>query len=259
MKISCLLLVACMLVCVQLNEAQDKICSSVEKNIDFKGNDLTFTYDAKSVDACSSICSILSSTCSGFTYWTISSTNSICFLKNFTRTPLRYPASNRQSCIMVRNPNAASTTTSSTTTSTTTSSTSTLSTTTIIPTSSISTDTTTTVSTDTTTSTTSTTTTTSSTTPYTGPVTQPKCLFEANAYYGDALVAFDFRNANTLGDCCDLCAQSGSNCAQFSFLQDNLICYIYSNPLPSKQFRTNTTGGSLNPKANGKYARVNLY
>lgn len=206
MKISCLLLVACMLVCVQLNEAQDKICSSVEKNIDFKGNDLTFTYDAKSVDACSSICSILSSTCSGFTYWTISSTNSICFLKNFTRTPLRYPASNRkiaqriffscskffkqkiifmigQSCIMVRNPNAASTTTSSTTTSTTTSSTSTLSTTTIIPTSSISTDTTTTVSTDTTTSTTSTTTTTSSTTPYTGPVTQPKCLFGDLSFY----------------------------------------------------------------------------
>lgn len=226
MKSAIILIVCCIFSLIPLYKSQQYVCSSLEQGIDFKGNDLTFTYDAKNAQGCANICSILSKTCTGFTFWTVSATSSICFLKNFTTTPNRFPAKNRQSCIMVRQGGASTASSSSSTT--------------IFSTLSSST-TTTFFSTDTPSTTTTTTTTTG-----TGPTDAPKCLTEPNSYYGDALVAYDFRNSNSFGECCDLCAASQGQCAEFSFLEDNFICYIYSNPLPAKQFRALTTGGRLN-------------
>ncbi len=32
---------------IELNQAQQNVCSSLESNVDYKGNDLSFTYDTK--------------------------------------------------------------------------------------------------------------------------------------------------------------------------------------------------------------------
>jgi hypothetical protein len=77
---------------IAINKAQyTSVCSWIETNIDFKGNDLAFTYNAKTINQCSDLCSSLSKFCTGFTFW-INTNNSICFLKNFTSTPIKYPA-----------------------------------------------------------------------------------------------------------------------------------------------------------------------
>ena len=39
------IVVSCSL--IELNQAQQTICSALETDIDYKGNDMTFTYDAK--------------------------------------------------------------------------------------------------------------------------------------------------------------------------------------------------------------------
>lgn len=44
-----LILIVCIVSCslIELNQAQQTICSALETGIDYKGNDMTFTYDAK--------------------------------------------------------------------------------------------------------------------------------------------------------------------------------------------------------------------
>ena len=44
-----LILIVCIVSCclIELNQAQQTICSALETSIDYKGNDMTFTYDAK--------------------------------------------------------------------------------------------------------------------------------------------------------------------------------------------------------------------
>ncbi len=81
---------------IQLNVAQQTICSAYETNIDYKGNDLSFTYDAKNAQECSNLCSKLYQSCTGFTFWSASPKGKICFLKNFTRTPARLPSQGRK-------------------------------------------------------------------------------------------------------------------------------------------------------------------
>lgn len=73
----------------------------------------------------------------------------------------------------------------------------------------------------------------------------------SNVYYGDANDAYDFQNARSYSECCDICSQEYQNCAAFSYLSNNKLCYIYSNPLPPKQTRFNTTSGTLDPNYPG--------
>jgi len=70
---------------------------------------------------------------------------------------------------------------------------------------------------------------------------------ETYAFYGPATTAFDFSNANSAAECCDLCIKDGANCAGFSYVSDKNFCYIYSSDQinnPSK--RPNTIGGTPN-------------
>lgn len=47
MKSAIILIVCCIFSLIPLYKSQQYVCSSLEQGIDFKGNDLTFTYDAK--------------------------------------------------------------------------------------------------------------------------------------------------------------------------------------------------------------------
>ena len=42
-----ILLVVCLVNLIQMSEAQQTICAALETNVDYKGNDFSFTYDAK--------------------------------------------------------------------------------------------------------------------------------------------------------------------------------------------------------------------
>jgi hypothetical protein len=97
-----LILLACLVgSLIQLNQAQQTICSAYETNVDYKGNDLTFTYDAKNAQECSNLCSKLYQSCTGFTFWSASPKGKICFLKNFTSTPARLPSQGRKFKIFI--------------------------------------------------------------------------------------------------------------------------------------------------------------
>ena len=93
-----LIILVCLIIncLIQLNQAQQTICSSYETNIDFKGNDLSFTYDAKTAVECSNLCAKLYQSCTGFTFWVAGPKGKICFLKNFTRTPARQQSQGRK-------------------------------------------------------------------------------------------------------------------------------------------------------------------
>ena len=69
---------------------------------------------------------------------------------------------------------------------------------------------------------------------------------ETGAYYGAPANAFDFQNADSVGDCCNLCKADGANCAAFSYITDQKMCYIYSAPLNSPEVQPNTIGGIPN-------------
>jgi hypothetical protein len=86
---------------ISLNKSQyTSVCSSMETNIDLKGNDLAFTYNANTPQQCSDLCSSLSKICTGYTFWMNTQIN-VCFLKNFTSTPIRYPAFGRKFFIII--------------------------------------------------------------------------------------------------------------------------------------------------------------
>lgn len=46
LKIFLVIICFCLFNCIQLSYSQQTICSSYEQNIEFLGNDLSFTYDA---------------------------------------------------------------------------------------------------------------------------------------------------------------------------------------------------------------------
>lgn len=79
---------------VNLNSAQYSKCSWLEPNIDFKGVDMAYSYYAKTPLDCSNLCAALKP-CTGFTFWNMTNVYQVCFLKNFTQTPTRYPSPNR--------------------------------------------------------------------------------------------------------------------------------------------------------------------
>ena len=68
-------------------------CASYEQNVDFKGSDITFTYDVKKPQDCERVCILLRSVCKGFTYWNDAKT--VCFLKDVIGQPVRYTAPGR--------------------------------------------------------------------------------------------------------------------------------------------------------------------
>ncbi len=90
-----------MLSFISTSKASYYICSSLEQNIDYKGNDLTYSYAANTVQLCADLCTSLKSVCTGFTFWDYS-TNKICFLKNFTTTPIRFPSNGRKYALIIK-------------------------------------------------------------------------------------------------------------------------------------------------------------
>ncbi len=69
---------------------------------------------------------------------------------------------------------------------------------------------------------------------------------ETYAFYGPATTAFDFSNANSASECCDLCRKDGANCAAFSYLTKENMCFIYSSPLNDIVQTPNVIGGTPN-------------
>ena len=51
---------------------------------------------------------------------------------------------------------------------------------------------------------------------------------EPYALYGEATTAFDFSNADTREECCNICRNERDNCAAFSYLQKEKMCYIFN-------------------------------
>lgn len=92
---SSIVLCICLFLCfIAFSSAQYSTCSWMEANTDFKGNDITYTYNANTAQACANLCSSVS-ICTGFTFWAMTATSNVCFLKNFTSTPTRYASVNR--------------------------------------------------------------------------------------------------------------------------------------------------------------------
>ena len=122
--INFLLCIACLLAAdfFWVTHSQVTICSSYETDISYTGNDLSFTYDPTSASGhikssrdfwltqflclflleCSNLCAKLYRICSGFTFWKPSATLSICYLKNFTSTPVRCLAKDRNILLRLR-------------------------------------------------------------------------------------------------------------------------------------------------------------
>jgi hypothetical protein len=69
-------------------------CIAYEQNVDYKGNDVTFTYDVRTPQDCERICILLKSVCKGFTFWKGAKT--VCFIKNFFGQPVRLTAPGRK-------------------------------------------------------------------------------------------------------------------------------------------------------------------
>ena len=88
-----ILLVSCLVLNLIPFNLAHSYCGVYEVGIDFKGHDITFTYDAKTAAECSKLCSLLSEVCDGFTFWQDS--KSACFLKSLTTQPTRYPSRGR--------------------------------------------------------------------------------------------------------------------------------------------------------------------
>lgn len=68
---------------------------------------------------------------------------------------------------------------------------------------------------------------------------------ETDTYYGVS-DSSDTLSANNAGECCDACQNYGSLCLAYSYLDDQKICYIYYDYLPTKTSRLSTVSGSLN-------------
>ena len=74
-------------------EAAGYRCMRYEKNVDFKGDDISFTYNLKTPEDCEKICVLLKSVCKGFTFWKGEKT--VCFIKNIVGEPKRWTSPDR--------------------------------------------------------------------------------------------------------------------------------------------------------------------
>ncbi len=73
---------------ISYSEADHYVCTSYEKNTDYKANDLGFSRNIASVQACGDLCVTQQQKgCNGFTFWDMGPSDRICFLKKFTGTP----------------------------------------------------------------------------------------------------------------------------------------------------------------------------
>jgi hypothetical protein len=73
---------------IATNKADFFVCSSLEYNTEFKGNDFITFYALSNPEACASTCSFFGKVCTAFTF-TYKTNFNVCILKNFTSTPLR--------------------------------------------------------------------------------------------------------------------------------------------------------------------------
>ena len=89
MKQHNILLFYLVLLCfVALSKADYYVCSSLEYNIDLKGNDFITFFALNTPEACANTCSFFGKVCTAFTF-TYRTNFNVCVLKNFTSTPLR--------------------------------------------------------------------------------------------------------------------------------------------------------------------------
>ena len=69
-------------------------CMAYEQNVDFRGDDVTFTYDVRTPQDCERVCILLKSVCKGFTFW--KGTKTVCFIKNIFGQPNRCTSPGRK-------------------------------------------------------------------------------------------------------------------------------------------------------------------
>ena len=87
---------------ISYSNADHYVCSSYEQNTEYKGFDMAFSRNVKSVQQCGNLCVTQQSKgCNGFTFWDNGPEDKICFLKKFIGKPTsKILVKGRTSCIM---------------------------------------------------------------------------------------------------------------------------------------------------------------